>query len=97
MADTPPSQTETWLRVAERFGVPVVILCVLLWMVREAAVGLHTTVVSPVVESHAEFLKQTSTTLREIGTTQQQQAVTMEEIAAGQREIIKALPTVERK
>lgn len=44
------------LRFAERFGVPVVLLCLLLWMIREAAIGLHTSVVKPVVESHQQFL-----------------------------------------
>lgn len=91
MADEKPTLTETALRVAERFGVPVVLLCLLLWMAREAAVGLHTTVVVPVVESHTEFLKQTGQTLKEISATQHQQAEAMDEIVTGQREIIKAV------
>lgn len=44
------------LRFAERFGVPVVLLCLLLYMLREAAIGLHVSVVKPVVESHQQFL-----------------------------------------
>ena len=48
--------TETMLRIAERFGVPVVLLAVLLFFGREAVVGLHRTVVAPVVESHTQFV-----------------------------------------
>lgn len=79
------------IRFGERFGVPVVMLAVLLYMIHGAAVALHTTVLIPVVQSHADFLKQTSATLDEIGTTQQQQAKTLQELAVGQREIQQAV------
>jgi hypothetical protein len=82
---------EVGLRIAERFGVPVVLLAVLLWLIRDAAVTLHGTVVVPVVKSHTEFLQSTRETLDEIGKTQQQQAGVMQEIAVGQREIRQAL------
>jgi len=75
------------LRVAERFGLPVVILAAMLWMAREAAMTAHQTVVIPIIKSHTEFLETTRETLTEIGHTQQQQAVTLQEIAAGQRDI----------
>ena len=75
------------IRAAERLGVSVVILGAILWLCREAATTLHTTVVVPVVQSHTEFLRSTSETLSEIGKTQMQQAHTMEEIAEGQTEI----------
>lgn len=78
-------------RFAERFGVPVVLLLALLWMIHNAAIALHGTVLVPVVQSHTEFLKQTSETLQEIGTTQVQQAKTLQELAAGQREIQQAV------
>jgi hypothetical protein len=45
-------------------------------------------VVVPIVESHTEYLQQTSATLRSLGETQVRQAETLQEIAAGQREII---------
>lgn len=78
-------------RFAERFGVPVVLLAVLIWFLRDAAVVLHGTVLVPVVQSHTEFLKQTSETLNELGATQQQQAKTLQELAVGQREIQQAV------
>jgi len=75
------------LRVAERFGVPVVILAAVLWMAREAATSVHSTVIVPMIESHAQFLESTSQTLHELGKTQDQQAETLREIAVGQRDI----------
>ena len=76
---------DSLLRVAERFGVPVVLLGVLLYFGREAAIALHGSLVKPVVESHVQFLEQTSETLREISTVQTQQAATLQELAHGQR------------
>jgi hypothetical protein len=78
-------------RIAERFGVPVVLLAVLVWFLRDAAVTLHSTVLVPVVKSHTEFLDSTRKTLEEIGSTQEQQAKTLQEIAVGQREIQQAV------
>lgn len=89
----PPSLVDAALRVAERFGVPVVLLGVLLWLLRDAAVTLHGTVVVPIVTSHTEFLDTTRETLEEIGKTQQQQANTMQEIADSQREIRSVIVT----
>lgn len=88
MSDRPPQTTaETAIRVAERFGIPVVLLAALLLMIREAATSLNGTVVVPIVKSHTEFLDTTRETLTEISRTQQQQAVTMQEIAEGQKEL----------
>jgi hypothetical protein len=78
---------DTFLRIADRFGVPCVMLAVILYFGREAAVALHGTVVQPVVKSHVDFLEATSETLKEIGHTQQQQAVTLQELSHGQREL----------
>lgn len=78
-------------RIAERFGVPVVLLAVLVWFLRDAAVTLHGTVLVPIVQSHTEFLDSTRKTLEEMGTTQQQQAKTLNEIAVGQRDIQQAV------
>jgi hypothetical protein len=84
---SPPTTVEIGLRIAERFGVPVFVLAVLLWMVREAASSLNGTVVVPIVKSHTEFLDTTRETLTEISRTQNQQAMTMKEIAENQKEL----------
>lgn len=85
---------DTLLKIADRFGVPCVILAVVIWFGREAAVTIHMTLVKPVVESHIEFLDATRETLAEIGATQEKQADTLEEIARGQRDIGERLRTV---
>jgi hypothetical protein len=75
------------IRIAREFGFPVVMLCVVVFCFREAAMALHQTVLIPAVQSHATFLKQTSETLQSLGRTQERQAETLEELAAGQRHI----------
>lgn len=85
---------DSLLRIGERFGVPVLLLAVIIWLGREAAITLHGTLVKPVVESHVEFLQATSETLREIGQVQTKQAATLEEIAHGQRQLQEAVKTV---
>jgi hypothetical protein len=77
--------------VAERFGVPVVVLGAVLWMFREAATSVHHTLIVPIVESHTQFLETTSETLHEIGKTQNQQAETLKELADSQKEIHREL------
>jgi thiaminase len=47
---------EMFLRFGERFGIPVVLLAIFLWMGREAAISVHRTVVEPVVTSHTKFI-----------------------------------------
>ncbi len=84
---TPLTTADTAIRIAERFGVPVVLLIALLWMIREAGVSLNGTVVVPIVKSHTEFLDTTRETLSEISRTQDKQAMTMQEIAENQREL----------
>lgn len=91
MSDRPLSYMEAGLRIAERFGVPVVLLAVLVWFLRDAAVTLHGTVLVPIVKSHTEFLDSTRETLDEIGKTQFQQAETLQAIATDQREIKQAV------
>lgn len=78
---------DSLVRIAERFGVPVVLLAVLIWLGREAAITLHGSLVKPVVESHVQFLETTSETLKEISGVQTQQAATLQELAHGQREL----------
>lgn len=85
---------DTLLKIADRFGVPCVILAVVIWFGREAAVTIHSTLVKPVVESHIEYLDATRETLTEIGRTQEKQAETLSEIAQGQRQIQDTLRTV---
>lgn len=82
---------DTFIRVADRFGVPCVILAAVLWFGREAAIALHGTVLQPVVKSHVEFLESTSETLHEIGRTQEQQAEMLQELATGQQKIQQVL------
>lgn len=82
---------ESAFRAAERFGVPVVLLGVMIWLLRDAAVTLHSTVLVPIVASHTEFLASTRDTLGEISSTQSQQAKTMQELAVGQQAIVKEI------
>ena len=83
----------TLTSVAEKFGVPCVILAAFMWMAREAAVSVHKTVVVPMVESHTEFLDSTRDTLDRMCTTQERQEETLEELAAGQSDIRSILTT----
>lgn len=85
------SFVEAAFRVAERFGVPLVLLAIVIWFARDAAVTLHGTVVVPIVKSHTEFLDSTRETLDEIGKTQFKQAETLQAIAADQHEIKQAV------
>jgi hypothetical protein len=85
------SFVEAAFRVAERFGVPLVLLAIVLWFARDAAVTLHGTVLVPIVKSHTEFLDSTRETLDEIGKTQLKQAETLQAIAADQHEIKQAV------
>jgi hypothetical protein len=79
------------IRAAKELGpavvVPTILLCLVIYLFREAAVTVHATVLVPVVESHKTFLEATTTTLKEISSTQARQAETLEELAIGQREI----------
>lgn len=85
---------DSLVRIGERFGVPVVLLAVILWLGREAAITLHGSLVKPIVESHVEFLETTSATLKEISTVQSKQADTLQEIAHGQRELTERVKLV---
>jgi hypothetical protein len=88
MSDPRPlSLIEAGFRVAERFGVPLLLLAVMVWFLREAAITLHGTVLVPIVQSHTEFLASTRETLDEIGKTQFKQAETLQAIAQDQHEI----------
>jgi hypothetical protein len=96
---TTQSTMDVILRFGERFGVPCLILAAVLWMLRETATSLHSTVIVPIVQGHTQFLESTEETLREIGRTQEKQAETMQEIAAGQRTIERVMvgkPATER-
>lgn len=81
------SSLDTFLRIGERLGVPLLILAALLFMAREAGMALYSGGVQPLVKAHTEFLERTTETLQGIETTQRQQAETMEEIVVGQREL----------
>lgn len=75
-------------------GIPAGVLLVILWMFWQASATLHETVVVPIVESHTEYLHQTSATLRSLGETQCRQAETLQELATGQREIHQAIQRI---
>jgi hypothetical protein len=88
------SVLDTFLRIADRFGVPCVILAIVMFFGREAAIALHGTVVEPMVKSHVEFLDTTAETLKEIGQVQRQQAETLQELSHGQRELHQFVKTI---
>jgi len=79
--------TDSMVRIGERFGVPVLVLAVLLWFARDAAISINKTVVEPVVQGHVEFLQTTKRTLEGIEETQKASQQTLQEIAIGQREL----------
>lgn len=78
---------EMAIRVAKEFGLPVVMLAVVTYLFREAAVTVHQTVLIPMVQSHTKFIDRAQETLDEISITQEKQAETLHELAEGQREI----------
>lgn len=73
-----------WIRVAERFGLPTLILAVVTFFAREVAVALHTDVIVPVVQSHTKFLERT-------GTAIERQTESIEAIGVTQSEIKQVL------
>lgn len=79
------------IRIAREFGFPCLMLAVVVFCFREAAMALHRTVLVPVVESHTTFIRQTSETLSSLERTQERQAETLQEIADGQRDIQKSI------
>jgi hypothetical protein len=86
--------TDSLVRIGERFGVPVLILAVLLWFARDAAISLNKTVVEPVVQGHVEFLQTTQETLKGIEETQKASQQTLQEIAVGQRDLQHAVDRI---
>ena len=85
---------DTLIRVGERFGVPVLLLAVLLWFLRDAAVTLHSSVVEPVVKGPIEFLETTQKTLEGIEETQKASQQTLQELAIGQRDLQHAVDRI---
>jgi len=79
------------MRIAREFGFPCGVLAVLGYWGQLAAVALHATVLVPVVESHTAFLRTTSETLSTLSRAQERQADTLDELAAGQRELQHAI------
>jgi len=72
----------------------VLVLAVVLWLVRDAAVSLNKTVVEPVVRGHVEFLETTQKTLEGIEETQKASQQTLQEIAIGQRDLQHAVDRI---
>lgn len=79
------------IRIAREFGFPCFVLAVVGYWGQLAAVALHETVLVPVVESHTTFLRTTSDTLSTLSRAQERQADTLDELAAGQRELQHAI------
>lgn len=50
------------IRIGERFGVPVMLLCLFIFFAREACQSFHSSVLMPVVDAHISFLKITTET-----------------------------------
>ena len=50
------------IRIGERFGVPVMLLCLFIFFTREACQSFHGTVLMPIVDAHVAFLKGTTET-----------------------------------
>jgi hypothetical protein len=90
----PAGTYEFFLGIADRFGVPCLILAAVLWMIRDAGMALHVTVLQPIVQSHTKFLEVTQETLKEIGKAQEKQADTLQELATGQRDIQHAVSRI---
>ena len=78
---------ETIYRGAKDFGIPVIILGVLLWFLRDGAIATHSTVVEPVVKAHIEFLRATQEALRSSAESQERQVEALQELSAGQRDL----------
>lgn len=78
--------TELFLKAAERFGVPVVLLCVFLWMARETAIAVHQTIVAPVVTSHTKFIDTISEQSKQQTEAMQSQAAAFKELAEAHEE-----------
>lgn len=91
MPDAQQTYLDAAIKVIERAGVTVVILAAVLWMAREAGVAIHGSVMVPLVEAHKQFLQSTQDTFSRIGDTQDKQADTLKEIAAGQKELHDAI------
>jgi len=88
---------DSGLKVAKELGVPVVMLAVVVYLFREAAMTVHTTVVTPVVESHTQFLETMQETMREMSHTDEKTADTLHEIAEGQQRIQRGVDTLTQR
>lgn len=82
------SISETLVKVAERFGVPVVLLGIVIWLGREAAITIHTSVVTPVVESHTQFIETICEQAKQQTKAMESQAGAFKELAEAHEEQI---------
>jgi hypothetical protein len=78
--------SEAMLRIGERFGVPVVVLGVILWLGREAAIGIHASVVEPVVASHTRFIDTICEQAKQQTIAMDRQAEAFQELSANHAE-----------
>lgn len=83
--------SEAILKIAERFGVPVVLLGIAIWLGREAAITIHATVVTPVVESHTAFIETICEQAKQQTKAMESQAGAFKELAEAHDEQITIL------
>ena len=79
-----------YVRTAERFGLPTILLLAVGFGVREAAFALHHDVLVPVVKAHEAFLTRT-------GEAIERQSITLDQVSTTQTEIKQILDRVEGK
>jgi hypothetical protein len=79
------------LDIGGKFGVPAVVLGLVLWMGREAAIAVHQTVVSPIVTSHTRFIDTISEQSRQQTEVMGRQADAFRELAEAHEEQITIL------
>jgi len=95
---------ELGIQFVKVVGVPTAILSVVLWWIGAATDRLHDSVLVPTVTAHSAFLASTTKTqerqadaLEQLTDNRVQQTKILEEIAAGQQEILSRLDRPHRQ
>jgi hypothetical protein len=86
--------TEATFRFVREFGFPSAIVCIFCWAIYKMGVVFHGTVMVPGMTAFTNFLSITQTTLRELGGTQERQALTLQEISHSQERHADALQEI---
>ena len=90
MSEETTVESPWYVRTAERFGLPTLLLLAVGFGVREAAFALHHDVLVPVVKAHEAFLTRT-------GEAIERQSITLDQVSTTQTEIKQILDRVEGK